>query len=170
MSLPRTVAAFLLVVPLLGGCLTADAVLSPAPDVAVENRADAEYTVTATVVHTDDRLDAVPVELTYADGRTERIPFGEHGVGNDFNVPPNVTAVRAAGDTSTPWTVELAPGAAASTQLERWEDNDVVLLAWTRTADGIVTRVTTIPCRSAGAEYHGHVDTSRGSGGATTSC
>ncbi|SEO29547.1 hypothetical protein SAMN04487948_101587 [Halogranum amylolyticum] len=159
----------LLFVASLAGCLGADALLSPAPSVSVENRSDVSYAVTATVVHTDDPVGTLLLQFDYRDGRTSAVPYYDHAVGNDFAVPANVTGVTVVGAERS-WKTVLDPGATAETRLTDWTDGDVVVLTWTRLDDGTVTKVTTVPCRSAGVEYSGHVDSASGTGGASTSC
>lgn len=163
-------AVALLILLTLTGCLGVEALASPAPDIAVENRATGAYVVTATVIHTAEPVGAVDLELTFRDGSTETLSYSEHAAGNDFDVPSNVTDLRVVGAPATSWQKELAPGETASTTLTDWESNDIVLLTWSRLDTGRVTRVTTIPCRSSGMEYHAHVSSARGSGGASTVC
>jgi hypothetical protein len=160
----------LLVVVALTGCLGVEALLSPAPSVSVENRSNVTYVVTATVVHTDDPVGTLLLQLTYRDGRESAVPYHEHAVGNDFAVPSNVTDVQVVGTERSAWETVLNPGASNETRLTEWQSDDVVLLTWTRVDDSTVTKVTTVPCRSAGIEYSGHVDSASGSGGAGTSC
>ncbi len=168
MSSRRVVA--LLVVTALSGCLGLSAVLSPAPEVTVENRANVTYQVSATVVPTDDPVSTIPLELTYRNGSSVTTSFGEYSSGNNFFVPDNVTTISVHSATSQSWSTTLAPGQNDTTRLTEWQSNDVVLLTYTRNNDSEVTKVTTIPCRNSGVEYDGHVSSADGSGGAGTTC
>ncbi|QLG26501.1 hypothetical protein HUG10_02625 [Halorarum halophilum] len=160
----------LLLLVTLTGCLGVESVLSPAPDVTVENRANVSFEVTATTVHTDGPVGETRLELTHQNGSKEELAFREYAVGNDFAVPPNVTGIEVIESSSTSWVTELDPGETTSTELGDWQSNDLVLVTWTRLDTGTVTKVTTIPCRTSGVEYHGHVSSARGSGGAFTGC
>lgn len=166
----RTIAVALLLVLSTTGCLDLSGVRSPAPELSIENRADVTYDVSATVVRTDGPVRTVQLELTYQNGSTGTVSFGEYAAGNDFAVPPNVTAISVLSPSSRSWSTTLAPGRTDTTRLTGWRSNDVVLITYTRHDDTVVTRVTTIPCRNAGVEYTGHVSSAGGSGGAATSC
>ena len=160
----------LLLVMAFPGCLDLGAVLSPSPEVTIENRANVTYQVSATVVPTDDPVTTIPLELTYQNGSSVTTRFGEYASGNDFFVPSNVTAISVTSSTSESWSTTLAPGQNDTTQLTEWQSNDIVLITYTRRDDSVVTKVTTIPCRNAGVEYDGHVTSADGSGGAGTTC
>ena len=169
MALQRTALVVLMVVALTG-CLGGTAILSSSPAVSVENRANASYAVTATVIHTNAPVEDVRLTLMNESGQTATVPFREHGVGNDFDVPANVTALQVTRLPTTTWRVVLGPDETASTELSAWATNDIVLLTWTNLDTGTVTRASTIPCRTAGVDYDAHVETARGSGGASTRC
>lgn len=167
------VAVAVVVAVSLAGCLGAVPVVGPDdPTVAVENRSTVPYAVTVTVVDSAEPIGDVPVDLRYRNGTTRRVPYAAHSIGIDggaFDAPPNVTGLRLAATTVERWHTALAPGENASTVLDDWRRNDLVLVIWTRLDAGNVTYAHPVSCRGS-FEYEGRVENARGGGSSGTLC
>jgi hypothetical protein len=140
------------------------------PHVTAVNDADESYTVTVTAVHTGDPVVELPVTLRFENGTVRRTTLGSFAADPDDPAIflPHVAGVRVDRPTDR-WTATVEPGATAGTTLAAYHPGDAVLVAWTR-ADGTVTRLKAVGCRSGLDHHETRVTDARGGGGASTGC